>query len=70
MASQINDKCNMCGVCESVCPTKSISRGGRTFIVDSDTCTNCLLCAQVCPMKAVENPLLPKPKKRKKRIKE
>ncbi|MGZ3651169.1 MAG: indolepyruvate ferredoxin oxidoreductase subunit alpha [Bdellovibrionota bacterium] len=65
MSSQINEKCNFCGACQPACPTQSISKGGRTFVVDSDTCTNCLLCAPVCPVDAVENLLLP-PKRKKK----
>ena len=65
MASQITEKCNNCGACEPACPTKSISRGSRTFVVDSDTCTDCLLCAPVCPVDAVANAWLPpRPKKR------
>jgi NAD-dependent dihydropyrimidine dehydrogenase PreA subunit len=59
MASQINEKCNLCGACLPACPTGSITKGARTFVVDSDTCTNCLLCAPVCPVEAVENPGLP-----------
>jgi NAD-dependent dihydropyrimidine dehydrogenase PreA subunit len=66
MPSEINDKCNLCGACLPACPTASILKGGRTFVVDSDTCTDCLLCAPVCPVDAVVNPRLPPKKKKRK----
>ncbi len=65
MASQINEKCNLCGACLPACPTNSIMKGDRAFVVDTDSCTNCLLCAPVCPVDAVENPLRPVAKKKK-----
>ena len=66
MASEINSKCTNCGACLPACPTRSISVGSRTHVVDSDTCTNCLLCAPVCPEDAIRNALLPpRPRKRK-----
>jgi NAD-dependent dihydropyrimidine dehydrogenase PreA subunit len=66
MSSQINDRCNLCGACQPACPTQSILRGARTFVVDADTCTDCLLCVPVCPVDAVENALRP-PRPKKKR---
>jgi ferredoxin len=68
VASQINEKCNLCGVCLPACPTGSILKGRQTYIVDADSCTDCLLCAPVCPVDAVENPILP-PRRSKKSAK-
>lgn len=48
-------QCYGCGVCESACPTKSITmktneEGFRYPVVDLDTCIHCDKCVRVCPI--------------------
>lgn len=48
-----DDKCNKCGLCANICPTKNI-------IINADSiqfckkCTNCLGCLHRCPQKAIQ----------------
>jgi ferredoxin len=60
MALKINpDECTMCGDCEPVCPTKSISEGKMTFKIDAASCTECEgtsdspKCMDTCPAGAI-----------------
>ena len=47
------DNCISCGLCEKVCPTKTISISeGRP--VWQDTCVQCLACIHRCPVRAIE----------------
>ncbi|MEZ0289757.1 MAG: 4Fe-4S dicluster domain-containing protein [Sulfolobales archaeon] len=50
------DKCNLCGVCENVCPTNAIvvREDLGLVIVDHSKCLGCLGCVDMCPFKAVQ----------------
>lgn len=44
--------CTYCGVCEAVCPAKSIhvDKGGQKLVFEEDTCIYCGKCVKSCPM--------------------
>lgn len=56
MALLINDECVACGECEEECPTKAISEGDPTYVIDPAKCVECVgfhdesQCASVCPV--------------------
>ena len=43
--------CNLCGICQAVCPTKAISTSedGRALIIDPTLCIGCGGCITSCP---------------------
>ena len=43
-----NENCNKCGICASLCPTKSIPHDNPNTTDDS-TCISCMRCISVCP---------------------
>lgn len=47
------DKCNSCGICENICPVKSISVKEKP--VWSKKCTQCLACINSCPVHAIQH---------------
>jgi 4Fe-4S ferredoxin len=60
-----NDKCIGCGICTSLCPTKSIKNGpilpiARGLVdmdyinINKNSCCLCGLCASACPVDALE----------------
>lgn len=50
----IDDKCNLCGRCQKVCPAGAIvSDGGRFRVVDR-LCVGCLCCYEICPGGAMD----------------
>lgn len=54
MPALILKHCTSCAICESICPTFSISRGLTHFVVDTDGCEECRSCIPVCPVNAIE----------------
>lgn len=48
------DKCNFCGLCEAVCPEKSIrlDQENRKLELNTRTCNDCGRCVKVCPVEA------------------
>jgi pyruvate formate lyase activating enzyme len=54
-----NNKCishEKCGMCEEVCPDKSMLEftDGKLSSIDRNKCTNCLACYNVCPSDAIK----------------
>jgi len=50
-----SEKCNLCGKCELVCPTKAIkiNNESKTVGFNHDECIVCVACEDVCPHKAI-----------------
>ena len=48
-----NDKCTSCGLCERICPAKTINcQGGKP--VWGKKCYQCLACLNYCPTQAIQ----------------
>jgi ferredoxin len=47
--------CMHCGLCTSLCPTKSLSvdLASRRVVFDVETCSACGMCTRVCPVRAM-----------------
>jgi heterodisulfide reductase subunit A len=50
----IPEKCNACGLCLQVCPTKAISIKRNRVTIDSILCTGCGICVPKCPTEAID----------------
>ena len=48
------DKCNSCGDCVSVCPTRAIEIVPEGAMVNAISCVGCGLCVPVCPKEAID----------------
>jgi ferredoxin len=50
---KVDDKCNNCGICSKICPTKNISiENGKLKWLGS--CEQCMACIQHCPREAIQ----------------
>ena len=47
-----DDKCVKCGLCEKICPTRSIKVDGK--VTFSDSCMICFRCVHQCPVEAIQ----------------
>ncbi len=49
------EACMHCGLCTSLCPTKSLSvdLASRRVNFDIETCSACGMCTRVCPVRAM-----------------
>lgn len=52
---RVDDRCNECGNCLTICPTEALWRDAATQRVyfDADKCIACELCVPVCPPRAM-----------------
>lgn len=48
------DECIACGLCERICPTKSISESKTGKPRWAKTCVQCVACIHRCPVRAIE----------------
>lgn len=48
------DQCISCGLCEEICPTKTISMYDGKPQWEKSTCVQCLACIHRCPQRAIE----------------
>lgn len=49
----VNDNCIGCGLCQIICPSKTIGFNGRPFW-KKGKCVHCLACINRCPVHAIE----------------
>lgn len=54
----IEDKCNPCGICQSVCNYNAILQLGNLITVFPELCHSCYACSELCPTNAL--PMIPK----------
>ena len=53
VACLIPNRCNLCGNCIEICPTKAISKGSNTVNIASVSCLGCGACVSICPKEAL-----------------
>jgi len=49
----VSDQCASCGMCEKLCPTKSIRIQNSRPVFTPKTCSQCMACIQWCPKEAI-----------------
>ncbi|RLG84975.1 MAG: hypothetical protein DRO39_06700 [Thermoprotei archaeon] len=47
-----NERCDLCGLCEELCPSDAIRIEGRVLF-DPEKCLACYGCVAICPHKAL-----------------
>lgn len=50
----IAEKCNACGECIPVCPTKAIEKTPEGVKINSISCSGCGICVPKCPVEAID----------------
>lgn len=53
LAEIIQEHCESCGLCKSLCRFEAISERDSTFIIDALACEGCRLCSLACPHNAI-----------------
>lgn len=48
------DNCNGCGLCERICPSKTINLTDKRPVWNEGKCTQCLACIHRCPKVAIQ----------------
>jgi len=54
----IEDKCDACGICQSVCKFNAVLQFGDFISVLPELCHSCYACSELCPQDAL--PMIPK----------
>lgn len=51
-----HEKCNMCKLCQVLCPDLAITRNGNKgqIEIDYSYCKGCGICAAICPKGAIK----------------
>ena len=50
MIEIVENKCDYCGACVSVCPVDCISVSESNIKIDDVVCIDCDLCTYICPL--------------------
>ena len=50
MIKIIENKCDFCGTCVSVCPVDCIEVREASICIDHPICIDCDLCVEICPI--------------------
>ncbi|MCF7740848.1 MAG: 4Fe-4S binding protein [Candidatus Marinimicrobia bacterium] len=48
-----NQRCDLCGLCVSVCPVNALEMFEKYVEVDQGKCTACTKCTRICPVRAL-----------------
>ena len=54
MINIIDNKCDYCGVCVSICPVNCIEVRESNIKIDHLICIDCDLCIHICPIEVLE----------------
>ena len=54
MINIIDNKCDFCGTCISVCPPDCIEVREASITIDDSKCIECDLCIYICPIEVLE----------------
>ena len=54
MINIIDDMCDFCGTCITVCPPDCIEVKESTITIDHKKCIDCNLCVYICPIEVLE----------------
>ena len=54
MIKIIENKCDFCGTCVTVCPVDCIEVREASIIIDHHICIDCDLCVEICPILVLE----------------
>ena len=54
MIKIIENKCDFCGTCVTVCPVDCIEVREASICIDHPICIDCDLCVEICPILVLE----------------
>ena len=55
MINIIDNKCDFCGACVSVCPVDCIELLESTININNKVCIDCDLCVFICPIEVLNS---------------
>ena len=55
MIDILDNKCDYCGVCVSVCPVDCIEVRESSIQINNIICIDCNLCIEICPIEVLES---------------
>ena len=53
MIKIVDNKCDYCGACISVCPVDCIELFESNIEIENKTCIDCNLCTYICPIEVL-----------------